>query len=211
MLNHSIMNVSRLPISFVLALYLPAALFVQSVQNPSAPPPASTAIEPAPAQQDQGPPILHDGIPIKLELMAKLDSHTAKTNDALQFQVVNDVIVEGVRVLRRGTVVTGTVTDASSSKNMGRAGRVSFTIGDIKLQDGAMVAVRAFNRSKGENRTGDMIVAMASVPVVAAPFFLLMHGDNTVFPKGTEITAFVNGDVKLTPVSFAPPPDPSIR
>jgi hypothetical protein len=38
-----------------------------------------------------------------------------------------------------------------------------------------------------------------------------MHGDNTVFPKGTEITAFVNGDVKLDPAGFAPPPDPSVR
>ena len=211
MLNHSIMNVSRLPISFVLALYLPAALFVQSVQNPSAPPPASTALAPAPAQEDQGPPILHDGVPIKLELMAKLDSHTAKTADPVQFQVVNDVIVGGIRVLRRGTLVTGIVTDASSSKNMGRAGRVSFTIGDIKLEDGAKVAVRAFNRSKGENRTGDMVALMVSAPMVAAPFFLLMHGDNTVFPKGTEVTAFVNGDVKLDPASFAPPPDPSVR
>ncbi len=211
MLNHSRMNVSRLPISFVLGLCLPAALFAQSVSNSSEPPPASTAPASAPVALDQGPPILHDGVPIKLELMAKLDSHTAKTEDPVQFQVVNDVIVGGIRVLRRGTVVTGTVTDASSSKTMGRAGRVSFTIGDIKLQDGAKVAVRAFNRSKGENRTGDMVAYMLSAPMVAAPFLLLMHGDNTVFPKGTEVTAFVNGDVKLNPAGFVPPPDPSVR
>lgn len=211
MLNHPRMNVSRLSVSLVLTLCLPAALFSQSVQYPSAPPPASTAPAPAPSPQDQSPPILHDGVPIKLELMAKLDSHSAKTEDPVEFQVVNDVIVGGIRVLRRGTLVTGAVTDASSSKNMGRAGRVSFTIGDIKLQDGAKVAVRAFNRSKGENRTGDMIALMVSAPMVAAPFFLLMHGDNTVFPKGTEITAFVNGDVKLDPAGFAPPPDPSVR
>ena len=47
--------------------------------------------------------------------------------------------------------------------------------------------------------------------MVAAPFLLLMHGDNTVFSKGTEITAFVNGDVKLDPASFAQPLDPSVR
>ena len=211
MLNYSIMNVSRLHISFVLALCLPAALFAQSVQDPSAPLPASTALAPEPAQQDQDPSILHDGVPIKLELMAKLDSHSAKTEDPVEFQVVNDVIVGGIRVLRRGTLVTGAVTDASSSKNMGRAGRVSFTIGDIKLQNGAEVAVRAYNRSKGENRTGDMIALMVSAPIVAAPFFLLVHGDNTVFPKGTEVTAFINGDVKLDPASFAPPPDPPVR
>jgi len=204
MLNHSRMIIFRQPIFFVLALCLPAVLFAQSAPDPSALPPASTAPAPPPAQQDQGPPILHDGVPIKLELMAKLDSHTAKNEDPVQFQVVNDVIVGGIRVLRRVTVVTGIVTDASSSKTMGRSGRVSFTIGDIQLQDGAKVTVRAYNLSKGENRTGEMVGYMLSAPMVAAPFFLLMHGDNTVFPKGTEVTAFVNGDVKLNPAGFGP-------
>jgi len=205
------MNLSRLPISLALPLCLSATLFAQSVPNPSAPPSASTAPAPTAAQQNQAPPVLHDGVPIKLELMIKLDSHTAKAQDQVQFQVVNDVVIGGIRVLRRGTLVTGTVTDASSSKNMGRSGHVSFAIDDIKLQDGAKVSVRAFNNSKGENRTGDMVGYMLSAPVVAAPFFLLMHGDNTVFPKGTQVTAFVNGDVRLDPSGFAPPADPSVH
>ncbi|MFZ0306005.1 MAG: hypothetical protein WAL75_25185 [Terracidiphilus sp.] len=199
-------NLSRAAVLCCLVFGLHTAISAQEPPNPIATPAASTPPAQADVTQNQGPPILHDGIPIKLELMSKVDSHTAKAEDQIQFQVVNDVVVGGIRVLRRGTVVTGTVTNASSSKTMGRAGQVSFTIDDIKLQDGAKVTVRAFNKSKGENRTGDMVALMVSAPMVAAPFLLFIHGDNTVFPKGTQITAFVNGDVKLNPAGFAPPP-----
>jgi hypothetical protein len=208
MLNHSRNYLSCLRRFPVVALCLPVVLFAQTSPNPSAPPPNSTAPAPAPAQESQGPSILYDGVPIKFELMNKLDSRTAKAEDQIRFQVVNDVVVGGMRVLRRGTQVTGSVTTASASKTMGRAGRVAFTIDDIKLENRARVGVRAFNKSRGENYTGEMIALMASGPIVAAPFFLLIHGSNTVFDKGTQITAFVNGDVKLDPASFAPPPQP---
>lgn len=38
----------------------------------------------------------------------------------------------------------------------------------------------------------------------AAPFFLFMHGKDISIPKGTEITAYVNGDMKLEIAKFQP-------
>jgi plastocyanin len=38
----------------------------------------------------------------------------------------------------------------------------------------------------------------------AAPLFLFMHGKDITIPKGTEITAFVNGDVSLDLAKFRP-------
>lgn len=46
------------------------------------------------------------------------------------------------------------------------------------------------------------MVATAIVFFPAAPFFLFMHGKDTVIPKGTEITAYVNGQVKLDRVKL---------
>jgi hypothetical protein len=37
----------------------------------------------------------------------------------------------------------------------------------------------------------------------AAPFFLFMHGKDITIPKGTEITAYTNGEIQLDPVKFA--------
>ena len=47
------------------------------------------------------------------------------------------------------------------------------------------------------------IVATAIVFFPAAPFFLFMHGKDITIPKGTEITAYTNGDIPLDPKRFA--------
>lgn len=177
--------------------FLLGTLGAQQAPQASVPPvqpPAAASTAPALSTPAS---ILQDGTPIKLQLVNKLDSHVAKTGDEIQFDIVNDVVVGGVIVLRRGSIATGLVTQAAASKTMGRAGRLNFTINDIKLVNGAKVPVRAFNRTSGENRTGEMVGMMLEMPIVSAPFFLLMHGTNTSFPRGTEITAFVNGDVRL--------------
>ncbi len=67
--------------------------------------------------------------------------------------------------------------------------------------------------------TGAM-VATGIVFLPAAPLFLFMHGKDITIPKGTEITAYVSGDMNLDPGKFTalsrpkrqqPPPSPSRR
>jgi len=185
----------------MLALLLAQATGQTPNENPL--PSTASSVQAPPAAQVQNPPaVLQDGIPIKLRLLDKLDSHTAKDGDEIPFEVENDLIVNGTVILKRGSPVAGVVVDASASKTMGRAGRLNFTIRDVTLGNGKKIGVRAYNRVNGENRTGEMLTYMAEMPIAAAPFFLLMHGTNTVFPRGTEITAFVNGDVQLDLVTF---------
>jgi len=198
---------TRHPLAYMLLPLLLVTLVAQQAPQVSTPasqaPAAVTAA--APAQQPSAS-ILQDGIPIKVRLLNKLDSRTAKNGDEILFDVVNDVVVNGVTVLRRGSPATGEVTQGVASKTLGRAGRLSFTINDIKLRNGGKVPVRAFNRTSGENRAGEMVDLMLNMPIAAAPFFLLIHGTNTTFPRGTEITAFVNGDQRLDLASFVAAP-----
>lgn len=52
-----------------------------------------------------------------------------------------------------------------------------------------------------------MTGAMVTTGIVffpAAPLFLFMHGKDITIPKGTEVTAFVQGDMKLELARFAP-------
>jgi hypothetical protein len=191
---------------YVLVLFSLAALFLQpqvSTQASQAP----VAVAAANPAQQSSTRILEDGTPIKLRLLNKLDSRTAKDGDEILFDVVNDVVVGGITVLRRGSPATGVVTHAAASKTLGRAGKLSFTINDIKLLNGGRVPVRAFNRTSGENRTAEMIGMMIwDAPIAAAPFFLLIHGTNTTFTRGTEITSFANGDLHLDLASFGAAP-----
>src|SRR5207249_6244252 len=46
------------------------------------------------------------------------------------------------------------------------------------------------------------IVATSIVFFPAAPLFLLVHGKDITIPKGTEITAYINGDIPLDPKKF---------
>ncbi len=46
------------------------------------------------------------------------------------------------------------------------------------------------------------MVATGIVFFPAAPLFQFMHGKDITIPKGTEITAYVNGDMNLDPGKF---------
>ena len=141
--------------------------------------------------------ILKDGTPIKLRLVNKLDSRMSKDGDAIAFEIVNDVVLGGVTILHRGDPASGVVVQSVSSKRMGRAGRLNFAVKDIKLRDSSAIQVRAFNRESGDGHTAEMVGYMLTMPMAAAPFFLLIRGEDTTFPRGTEINAFVNGDRRL--------------
>jgi len=67
------------------------------------------------------------------------------------------------------------------------------------------VALRAVKEGKGGGHVGAMtgaIVATSLIVWPAAPFFLFMHGKDVTIPQGTEITAFIEGDMHLDMVKF---------
>src|SRR6266436_10392085 len=63
------------------------------------------------------------------------------------------------------------------------------------------------NQKFPSSDTQAMVGAMVATSLVvwpAAPLFLLMHGKDITIPAGTEITAYVNGDMKLELAKFQP-------
>jgi len=90
---------------------------------------------------------------------------------------------------------------------MGRGGKLDINIDSVRLVDGEKVALRAVKDGKGGGHVGAMTGAMVATSIVffpAAPLFLFMHGKDITIPKGTEITAFINGDVPLDLAKFQP-------
>jgi hypothetical protein len=88
---------------------------------------------------------------------------------------------------------------------MARGGKLDVNIDDVRLADGEKAALRAVKEVKGGGHTGGMtagIVATSLIVWPAAPFFLFMHGKDVTFPKGMEITAYVNGDFNLDRTKF---------
>lgn len=114
----------------------------------------------------------------------------------------------GVPVILKGAQALATVTDASPKKSMGRGGKLDVNVDSVRLVDGEKAQLRAVQNAKGGGHVGAMTGAMVATAVVffpAAPLFLFIHGKDIVIPKGTEVTAFVQGDMRLDMVKMIPP------
>jgi hypothetical protein len=148
---------------------------------------------------------IEDGTPIKLRLTRNLSSGTDKKGDTVDFEVLEDVSVQGVIVVPRGGVAWATITDAQPKRRMGRGGKLDVNIDTLRLKDGEKIPLRAVKDTKGGGHVGAMTGAMVATGIVffpAAPLFLFMHGKDIDIPKGTEITAYVAGNIPLEKPKF---------
>jgi hypothetical protein len=151
--------------------------------------------------------VLEDATPVKLRINRTISSGDAKLGDTVDFEVLQDISVNGTLVIPKSGLAFATVTEAQSKRRMGRAGKLDINIDYVKLVSGDKAALRAVKEVKGGSHTVGMtagIVATSLVFFPAAPFFLFMHGKDITIPKGTEITAYVSGDMKLDIAKFQP-------
>jgi len=148
---------------------------------------------------------LEDGTPIRLRLSRTISSSDAQANDKVDFDVLEEVKVSDIVVVPKGSVAWGTVTEAEPKRRMARGGKLDINIDAVRLADSEKAALRAVKEVKGGGHTGGMtagIVATSLIVWPAAPFFLFMHGKDVTIPQGTEIAAYINGDMNLDPSKF---------
>jgi hypothetical protein len=154
------------------------------------------------------PNTLLEGTPVKLRLGETISSETSKTGQQVPFEVTEEVDVQGVPVILKGAAALATVTDAEPKKRMGRGGKLDVNIDSVRLADGEKAQLKASEDNKAGGHVGAMTGAIVATSIVffpAAPLFLFMHGKEVNIPKGTEITAFVEGDMRLQMASFTSP------
>ena len=197
----------RVAWSFVLSalLLFPGAALPQSTQDKNA---KQAAQEPPVAPVVKQPLAfgLEDATPVKLRINRNISYADAQVNETVDFEVLEDVKVHDVVVIPRGGTAWATVTEAQPKRRMGRAGKLNINIDSVRLTSGEKVALRAVKDVKGGGHQGAITGAMVATSIVffpAAPLFLLVHGKDITIPKGTEITAYTNGDIPLEPKRFA--------
>jgi hypothetical protein len=152
---------------------------------------------------------LTEDTPVKLKLARTMSSADANTNDKVDFEVLEDVKIGELVVIKQGAMAMATVTEAHPKRRMARGGKLDINIDYVQLVDGEKAPLRAVKGGSGGGHTGAMTGAMVATGILffpAAPFFLFMHGKDITIPKGTEITAYVAGDTPLDPTKFLKPP-----
>ncbi len=149
-----------------------------------------------------------DGTAVKMRLAQTISSADVKTGQQVPFEVTEDVVVQGVTVIAKGSPAIATVTEAHSKKSMGRGGKLDVNVDSTRLVNGQRVQLRAVQDAQGGGHVGAITGAMVATAIVffpAAPLFLFIKGKDITIPQGTEVLAFVQGDTRLDMASLAAP------
>jgi hypothetical protein len=149
--------------------------------------------------------ILEDGTPIKLVLSENLSSADAQVGQEVSFEVVEDVLIQGIVAIPKGSPAWAMITAAEHKRRLGRAGKLDLNLDKVRLSDGEKALIKATKDAQGGGHTGAMVGAMAATAIFTlggSALFLLMHGKDITIPKGTAVTAFVQGDDVLDRSKF---------
>jgi hypothetical protein len=126
---------------------------------------------------------------VHVAVVKGVSSATAHIGDAMELQVSEDLIVEGLVVIPKGAAAAGAVTEVEQKKRMGRSGKLAMKITEISLGNGGKATVRAYHDTTGGTSATGTVLPMVS-------------GKDVEFPKGTDFLAWVDGDVKLRRADF---------
>ncbi len=140
---------------------------------------------------------LLNNTPVRVKLVKTVSSATAHIGDAVEFEVLEDIFVQGVPVLTKGSKAGGVIAEAEPKKRFGRAGILAFSITSVRLADGEQAHLRCYQETSGSSNTSSSAV----VP--------LASGKDVAILQDAEFTALVDGDVPLKREAFATPKDAS--
>lgn len=140
---------------------------------------------------------LLNNTPVRVRLVKTISSANARVGDAVEFEVLDDIFVQGVLVLTKGSKASGVIAEAEPKKRFGRAGRLAFSITSVRLADGEQAHLRCYQAASGSSNTSSGAVLPLS------------SGKDVAILQDVEFTALVDGEVPLKREAFATPKDAS--
>jgi hypothetical protein len=150
--------------------------------------------------------LIADGTPVKLQLAQTISSAHAHSGDRLDFVVVEDVTVGGLTVIRAGTLARGSVIKVNGDRVLGLGGKVIIKLDSVELATGDKVQLQGRREFKGGSHTKLMAEGMILAGLIylpAAPVLLLSHGRDCKVLKGTELTAYIDGESQVQSAGLA--------
>ena len=135
-----------------------------------------------------------DGTELSVVTTEELSSKTAAENDAVTFDVDEDVVINGHVVIAKGSKVKGIVSEAEKSGRMGKSGKLNIRIESTTAVDGQKIKLRASKSGKGGDKTGSVI----ALSLLVSPLFLLKRGKDAKVKAGTKIKVFTDEEKQIS-------------
>lgn len=130
---------------------------------------------------------------LNVELIEPANSKTHKKNQQVEFKTTENLIINGVVVIPKGTVGMGYVYEVQKAGGFGRKGVLRIAGKEIKTLNNVSVPLRKGLEGKGKTDGGAVAVA-AAVSLVGG---LFMKGSNINYPAGTDFQVEVRDNVDL--------------
>jgi hypothetical protein len=142
--------------------------------------------------QTRMPVVIPAGTPLTVAIDQELSSASVNSGQRLSFHLTSDYSEFGHVLISQGTVVRGTVAEATRRKSGGRPGTLTVQVTSVRAVDGTIVPLRGTQKIVGKNRQGQA----AALGVLTLGIGATKKGLSASIPAGTEFTVFT--DVKRT-------------
>ncbi len=142
----------------------------------------------------QGKVTIKAGTIIPLQSINQVKAADVEEGQTVDFQVVQDIMVDGVCAIPQGTLVKGKVSEARKSSVAGTKGRLHITIDRMNLANGdPLFFSNTEVRIYGKNRTPlAVVLGLIAWPCIFIP------GSKAVMPAGYEVHATVASNTEVT-------------
>ena len=200
---------------FLTIVFLCSGLAAQSARVPES---ATKPIQPSdsaaaistPAQPPPRELKLPAGIRLDIEATYTVSSLDFRPGDYLSFRVLVPVMIDGVTLIDKNSLVTGRVVEAKRGRHWGKAGRLSWTMQDVVAVDGTRVPLQAQkdlptgrNGIKGTSHGGEVATKTLLMGALLAPVFPIAplalmsgfkRGEDAVLPQGKRFVVYVQSE-----------------
>jgi len=134
---------------------------------------------------------LKAGTQINVMLVNGLNSKLVSLGQTIEFQVVNDVVIDQKTVVLGGQKIQGIIVNSEKARGLGQEGKLDIQINQVLGVDGQTIPLTGILSKEGENRTTEAVVIGALVfwPV------LLLKGKEAILPAGSRFIATISQTV----------------
>ena len=167
------------------------------------------------------------GTQIEVEVAYTVNSLDVKAGERISFRVLVPIVIDGVKVIGEGALVTARITQAKRGGHWGKAGKLAWSMEDVVASDNTRVPLAPETASQstklwslepksksettmGEGRVkgtshGGEVAAMSIASGVLFPPLALMggfkRGENAILREGRRFVVAVGKDTTVKVVS----------
>lgn len=129
-----------------------------------------------------------EGTVIRVRLTETLNSRTCIKGDKVNLEVAAPSMVDGVTVVETGAKVIGKITESVKNKNLGRKGKLNFSIDSVNAKDGQYISLI----SEAEKERPNKLVRFVATAALINPLALFIKGKAAIIYKGAQFNCRVS-------------------